>query len=591
MNIGSKLWRVTILKTITEVLTNIVSNAFDQCGYDRHLGKVKLSNRPDLCQYQVDGAFSGAKIYKVSPMIIANAVLNILKKNKIFSSVTVANPGFINLSLSDMFLVDFVNDMFYDNDLGIPQIGLNQTIVIDYGGPNVAKPLHIGHLRSAIIGEAIKRIARATGYKVVGDIHLGDWGMPIGLIIAELEERINELSWNDIKQKISIDTLNEVYPLASKKSKEDPAFKKKAQKIVHKLQNGHDEYISIWKRIVQVSVSDLKQIYKKLNVEFDLWNGESDSEKYIPQLIDILNEKKLLYKNLGALVVDVTELDDTEPIPPIIIKKSDDSNLYSTTDLATIIQRQKEITPNKYWYVVDNRQSLHFKQVFRCAKKAELVSKDTEFEFLGFGTMNGKDGKPYKTRDGGVMKLDDLLKIAKYEALVKSQTSHYVVPDEKQRNENAEKVSIAAIKFGDLINNRSKNYIFNLEKFLATDGKTGSYLLYTISRINSIQKKANINFEKYKLTSFYSNDERQILLNIVSIGDVFKTAILEKSPHYICESAYQIALSFSKFYNSTKILSEKSEYKRNSWIALIFIVRTFLLKHLNVLGIEPVDHM
>jgi len=584
------------MKTIAETLNDLVSSAFEQCDLSKELGSVTLSNRPDLCHYQSNGAFLGAKTNKMSPMVIANKIKSILEKEDAFSEVAVVAPGFINLSISDIFIVEFINEMLSDEYLGIPQVGKHQTVIIDYGGPNIAKPLHVGHLRSAIIGEAIKRMAKATGYTTIGDIHLGDWGMPIGLIMAELEEReialaSGVLEWKNIAQHLSTNLLNEIYPFASKKSKENVAFKRRAQKITRDLQNGHEEYVAVWKKIVQISVMDFRKSYTKLNVDFDLWSGESDSQKYIPELIEILSEKCLIYKSHGAMVVDVDDPADSPTTPPIIIKKSDGSSLYSTTDLATIIQRQKELKPDKCWYVVDNRQSLHFKQVFRCARKADLIPQNVELEFLGFGTINGIDGKPYKTRDGNVMKLSDLLSLALSEAVAKSQTSGYINLNNRQQRINAEKISVAAIKFGDLINNRSKDYVFDLDKFLAADGKTGAYLLYTVSRINSIQTRIGEYLSEYRLSGIYSDYERQILLHILSVGDVFKTAIDEKSPHYICEIAYQIALSFSKFYSNTKIISEVNEEKKSSWLSLLSLTRTFLIELLYVLGIEPVEHM
>lgn len=585
------------MNTIINELTKIVKKAFVECGYSESAGEVIRSNRPDLAQFQANGAFLTAKKYKIPPITIANNVVEFLSSMEIFSNVSVANPGFINISLTDDYIINWVNRMVDDKYLGIPQISDEQTIIIDYGGPNIAKPLHVGHLRSAIIGESIKRIASIIGYNAIGDIHLGDWGMPIGLIIAELEERSSlecdsvDLSLTSNIKKLTIDDLNEIYPFASKKSKENNNFKLKAKKITCELQQGNKEYLYIWNKIVQISIADLKQNYSRLNVNFDLWKGESDSEQYIPELIDILTSKKLLKRSLGALIVDVSKPDDNLCIPPIIIKKSDNSNLYSTTDLATIIQRQKELSPKKYWYVADNRQSLHFEQVFRCAQIAGLVHENVELEFLGFGTMNGKDQKPYKTREGGVMKLSELLEMAESKAMERIQNSKHLEASEEEKKEIARKVSIAAIKFGDLSNNRTKDYVFDLDKFLAKEGKTGAYILYTISRINSIVKRAKKVKYNCKLEKLYSDEERQILLNVMATGDVFLHSLKEKAPHYICESVYQIATSFSKFYSNTNIIFETDESKRSTWISLIKIVKIFIMKHLDALGIESVEQM
>ncbi|MCH5188615.1 MAG: arginine--tRNA ligase, partial [Oscillospiraceae bacterium] len=373
------------MKAITDVLTDIVSRAFESCGYDSTLGTVTVSDRMDLCQFQCNGAFAGAKLYKKAPFMIAEDVAAKLRESDIFKSVEVVKPGFLNLTLSDAHMLSLMGEIAADPNLGVPQAEKEETIIIDYGGPNVAKPLHIGHLRSAIIGEAIKRLARATGRKVYGDIHMGDWGLQIGLVIAELRERhpdwrcfADDYAESEGVPELDVDTLNEIYPFASKKSKEDPEFKATAQAATGELQNGRTGFIALWKEILRVSVADLKRSYDRLGVSFDLWYGESDADKYEPELIKVLTEKNLLVESEGAKVVEVAEDDDKAPMPPVIIKKSDNSSIYATTDLSTIIQRQKDFCPDKIWYVVDKRQNLHFTQVFRCARKAELVREDCE---------------------------------------------------------------------------------------------------------------------------------------------------------------------------------------------------------------------
>lgn len=583
------------MQSITKILTVIVSDAFDKCGYDSKLGTVTASDRLDLCQFQCNGAFAGAKLYKKAPFMIADDVAKVLQSEGIFSKVDVVKPGFLNLTLSDDYMLKLTKEIEADKFCGVPQAEKPQTIIIDYGGPNVAKPLHIGHLRSAIIGESLKRLARACGNTVYGDVHLGDWGLQIGLVIAELNERYPD--WKcfsedfnadtDTVEPLSAELLCEVYPFASKKSKENEDFKAKAHTATFELQNGRAGYIALWKEILRVSIADLKDNYSKLDVDFDYWYGESDADKYIPELMKILEDKKLSYESNGALVVDVELESDKAPMPPVIVRKSDNSSIYATTDLATIIQREKDFHPDKIWYVVDKRQELHFTQVFRCARRAELVPAETELEFLGFGTMNGSDGKPYKTRDGGVMRLSDLIETVTNASLQRLENSSFVSEDD--RESYARKLGMAAVKFGDLINHRSKDYIFDLDKFLSSEGKTGIYLLYTVSRINSIMKKAGD--AKAEFTGIYTEEERELMLKLIMTGDVFNYAMDEKAPNYICENAYQLAVSFSRFYHENHIMDEKDEAKKASWLALAKLVRTVITKHLDILGIETVENM
>ena len=586
------------MKAITQILSEFVSQAFEIAGYDPSLGVVTASDRLDLCQFQCNGAFSAAKQYHKAPFIVAEQVAEVLKSDGIFSKVEVAKPGFLNLTLKDSYLLEHANAIAADPNLGIPMADKPSAIVLDYGGPNVAKPLHIGHLRSAIIGESIKRIARAAGHKVIGDIHLGDWGLQIGLVITELQVRYPE--WRcfaadfdpaaDEIAPLNTALLSEVYPFASKKSKTDEEYAKKAHQATYELQNGRPGYIALWKEILRVSIEDMKGNYEKLGVTFDLWYGESTADRYVPRLMNILAEKNLLTESDGALIVEVADPEDKAPMPPVIVRKSDHSSNYATTDLATIIQREEDFHPDKIWYVVDNRQELHFTQVFRCAKKAGLVPPRTELEFLGFGTMNGADGKPYKTRDGGIMKLEDMIATVTAGAQEKLEASNFV--DKADYQDIARKVGVAAIKFGDLINQRSKDYVFDLSKFFSFEGKTGTYLLYTITRINSILKKAGVPVNQpLPLTGVYTDSERELLLKILMGGDVFQRALAEKAPNYLCENAYQLANSFSKFYHDNHIIDEPDEGKKQSWLALISLVRQVLCKHLDLLGIEAVEHM
>ncbi|MBQ6809312.1 MAG: arginine--tRNA ligase [Clostridia bacterium] len=584
------------MESIIKHLTNKVSDAFEKCGYERRLGQVSVSDRFDLCQFQCNGSFEGAKLYKKAPLMIAEQIAEILRQDSEFKSVDAVRPGFINITLTDEFLTKAANEVLLDENLGISVIGEGKTIVVDYGGANVAKPLHIGHLRAAIIGESLKRIARTLGYNVVGDVHMGDWGLQIGLVIAELNERHPE--WCCFKEdfdletenvpELNVDDLNEIYPFASKKSKENEEFAEKAHKITAELQKGKPGYIAVWKEIMRVSVADLKLNYGKLNVDFDLWYGESDAEKYVDELVETLKNKGLLRESEGAQVVDVAEESDKVDIPPVIIKKSDNSNIYATTDLATIIQRQKDFKPEKIWYVVDKRQSLHFTQVFRCAKKAGIVPESTKLEHLGFGTMNGSDGKPYKTRDGGVMRLSDLLTTVTDAAESKMKESEFVSAEE--RKATAEKVGIAAVKFGDLINHRTKDYIFDIDKFLSFEGKTGTYLLYTVTRINSVLKKTE-GANATEISGIYSDTERELILNLILSGEAFMRSFNEKAPNYVCDNAYKLASLFSGFYHDNHIINEVDETKKASWVTLCNLTRKMLLKHFDVLAIDSVESM
>lgn len=580
------------MKRITEILSEKVGAAFEKCGYDASLGQVSVSDRLDLCQFQCNGSFAAAKRYKKAPLVVAGEVCDRLADDAVIKSAEAFRPGFINIVLTDEYLAARLTEQNADENLAVPQIGAGKKIIIDYGGPNVAKPLHIGHLRSAIIGESLKRLARACGSEVYGDIHMGDWGLQIGLVIAELADRHPD--WRcfaadfdenaDSVPGLDCDTLNEVYPFASKRSKEDKAFAERAHTATFELQNGRSGYMAIWREIMRVSVADLKANYDKLGVSFDLWYGESDADKYIPELMERLGG--LMHESDGAMVVDVAREDDKAPMPPVIVRKSDNSSIYATTDLATIIQRERDFAPDEIWYVVDNRQGLHFEQVFRCAKKAGLVPENTALEFLGFGTMNGTDGKPYKTREGGIMRLSELLSTVESAAEQKLEKSEFV--SDENRAETAHRVGMAAVKFGDLINQRVKDYIFDLDKFLSFEGKTGTYLLYTVTRINSILRKAGDADGEITLSG---DAERELALALTLSGESFYFAAREKAPNYLCESAYRIATAFSRFYHDNHILNEQDENKKNSRLSLIKLTKKVLEKHLNVLGIDTVEAM
>lgn len=586
------------MKTITEQLTATVTAAFTACGYDASLGVVTVSDRADLCQFQCNGALSGAKLHHKAPRVIAQEVADRLQQNSQFQKVEIAGPGFINLTLTDEALLSATAAVAADAHLGIPQAQTAQTVVIDYGGPNVAKPLHIGHLRSAIIGEAIKRLTRACGHTAIGDVHLGDWGTPMGLVITELHDRHPD--WRcfaadfdpatDTVPALDAPSLNEIYPFASARKKTDEDFAARAHQATFDLQNGRAGYLALWREILKVSVGDIRAAYDKLNVSFEYWYGESDADKYVPELMEILEAKSLVRQSEGAQIVEVARPDDVAPMPPILVRKSDGSITYETTDLATILQRQRDFAPDRILYLTDARQGLHFEQVFRAAKKAELVGDDTALDFLGFGTMNGADGKPYKTRDGGVMQLNDLLATATEAAYAKLSGSAYLDSlNEDEKRVLAQKVGIAAVKFGDLINNPARDYVFDLDKFLSFEGKTGTYLLYTITRINSILKRTGE--PDGVIHGVYSDTERELLLKVLLTGDVFRRALAEKAPSFLAENAYQIASLFSKFYHDNRVIDEPDADKRASWLSLMALVRKELLLHLDILAIDAVENM
>ena len=588
------------MKTLKLRLTAIAEEAFAAAGYNRELGAVTFSDRPDLCQFQCNGALTGAKIHRKSPMMIANDVLSHLSENKIFKSVTVAPPGFINMILTDEFIAEEAAGMVESDRLALP-VTEKKTIVVDYGGPNVAKPLHVGHLRAAIIGETLKRLARFLGNDVIGDVHLGDWGLQMGLIISELYREQPSLCYFDenytgeypSESPVTIDDLSRLYPQASARSKEDEEFRAAAMQATKELQNGRAGYVALWRKFLEVSVADLKRSYARLGVDFDKWLGESDADPYVAPLLKILEEKKLTYLSDGALIADVAEETDEEPMPPVIISKSDGSQLYATTDLATIIQRVEDFNPNEIWYVVDSRQSMHFKQVFRLAKKAGLVGDGTELYHVGFGTMNGSDGKPYKTREGGVMSLSVLIDSAKAAAKERIEASE-VAKDltDAERDDVAEKIGIAAIKFGDLINHRARDYIFDLDRFLATEGKTGPYLQYTVVRITSLLKKAEAaNAVPGKIIAPQSDTERELLIKLFSVGDVLLRAFEDKMPNAICEVMFDIAGLFNRFYFENKILAQETEEIRASWLGIIELVRRMLLMLLEIFSTDVPEQM
>ena len=588
------------MKTLLELITIETEAAFEKAGYDRELAKVTLSNRPDLCEYQCNGALAGAKKYKKAPFMIAEDVAANLAGSSYFESVDVVKPGFINLKLSKESVASYLNGMKAEEKLGVENEEAPKTIMIDYGGPNVAKPLHVGHLRSAIIGESVKRILRYKGNRVIGDIHLGDWGYQMGLIITELKKRQPDLPYFDesyegeypAEAPFTISELEEIYPTASAYAKEHEDYREEALQATYLLQNGNRGYRAVWDHIMNVSVTDLKKNYENLNVEFDLWKGESDAQKYIPDMVQMLKDEGYAHYDEGALVVDVQEEDDNKEVPPCMILKSDGAALYDTTDLATLVEREQDYHPDEVIYVVDKRQELHFTQVFRCAKKTGIVPEETGLKFLGFGTMNGKDGKPFKTREGGVMRLENLIREIDEEMYKKIMDNRTVEAEEARRTSQI--VGLAAIKYGDLSNQASKDYIFDVDRFTSFEGNTGPYILYTIVRIKSILNKYQENggsLDGLTIRPAENEYEKALMLQVLKFNDVFGAVYEETAPHKLCAYIYELANEFNKFYHETKILSEEDEEKKAGYIALLVLTRRVLETCIDLLGFEAPERM
>ena len=589
------------MEKILDVISKQVMEALKACGYDEKYGKVTLSNRPDLCEYQCNGAMAAAKEYKCAPFQIADRVAEQLQGNEMFESAESVKPGFLNLKVSPEYLAEYLHQMEADEQrLGCSKCEHPKTILIDYGGPNVAKPLHVGHLRSAIIGESVKRIGRFMGHNMIGDVHLGDWGLQMGLIITELKARKPELVYFDEnytgeypeEPPFTISELEEIYPAASGKSKEDEAYKEAAMEATYELQHGRAGYGALLNHILNVSVSDLKRNYENLNVSFELWKGESDAQPYIPDMVEKMKKDGYAYISEGALVVDVKEDTDTKEIPPCMILKSDGASLYNTTDLATIVWRMQDYRPDEIIYVVDKRQELYFTQVFRCARKTGLVGPETELTFLGFGTMNGKDGKPFKTREGGVMRLEYLVSGINEEMYKKIADNHTV--EEAEGRETAKTVGLSAIKYGDLSNQASKDYIFDIERFTSFEGNTGPYILYTIVRMKSILKKYQESRELPEHAAIlppHSDSEKSLMLELGKFNGMMESAFEEKAPHKVCAYIYDLANAFNHFYHETKIMAEPDEMIQAGYIKLLELTKKALEICIDVLGFEAPERM
>jgi len=582
------------MEKILDIITAKMQQAFADAGYDASFGRVTVSNRPDLCEYQCNGALSAAKQYKCAPIMIAKAVVEKLDAND-YSLVEAVMPGFINLKLSDAFLRTYLEEMRTAPDFGVQKIGEGKTIVVDYGGANVAKPLHIGHLRPAIIGEALKRLHKFLGYNTIGDVHLGDWGLQMGLIIAELNERQPELPYFDPeytgeypeKAPFTLSELEEIYPTASAKKK-DPEFAAKAHTATFELQQGRRGYRAIWNHIMRISLADLHRIYDLLDVHFEKWLGESDADPYIPAMVENLKNRGIAVLSEGAWVVPVAEEKDKKEVPPMILIKSDGSAIYATTDLATMVQRMQDWKPEKMLYVTDKRQNLHFEQVFRAARKSGIVAETTELEHVGHGTMNGKDGKPFKTRDGGVLRLEQL--IQDMTDFVRSKVVENKIVDESEVEATTQKIALAALKYGDLSNQPTKDYNFDLERFAAFEGNTGPYILYTIVRIKSILSRYGA-WEGLPIQNPANAEAKDLMLAITKFGPSLEAALKAEAPNMVCAYIYELAGCVNKFYHETPILKEENEELKAGHIALIGLAKNILETCIDILGFSAPEKM
>lgn len=589
------------MDSILEVLTKKFEAVFEKASYDKSYATVGVSNRPDLCEFQCNGAMSLAKLYKKKPLDIALDIVEKLKEDKAFSKLEAVPPGFINMSLSNEFLSGYLQSMSKEEKFGINITNKKDKIIVDYGGANVAKPLHVGHLRSAIIGESIKRLGAYFGNEMIGDVHLGDWGLQMGLIIEQLKCDKPDLVYFDENYSseypkeapFSLEELEEIYPKASARSKEDKEFRDKAQENTLKLQSGYAPYIAIWEHIMRISKADLKKNYDNLDVHFELWKGEADAQKYIEDLCKDLEERKIAYISDGALVVDIANEGDTKELPPCIIRKSDGAALYATSDLATLIEREMLYDPDAYIYVADKRQELHYTQFFRVARKANIVKPEHRLSFIGFGTMNGSDGKPFKTRDGGVMRLEHLISLVN-EAVYKKIKDNRDIEDEEAKN-IAATVGLAALKYGDLSNQAAKDYVFDIDRFTSFEGNTGPYILYTIVRIKSIltkyEESSDVKVDYSYLKPAIHESEKALGLELSKFNYVLNNAWKEIAPHRICQYIYSLSNLFNSFYHEVKILSEEDEERKLSYLALILLTKSVLEDCIDILAIKAPERM
>lgn len=582
---------MSIIKELNEEMQKIVAKA----GYEIENLVLQPSGRRDLGQFQLNDAMTLAKTYHKAPRMIAEDIVKVLEEDGRFTNLNIAGPGFINITLKDEYLGKLLTEIYLDKSKNIDKRE-KRKIILDYGGANVAKALHVGHLRSANIGEALKRLAILLGYDVVGDAHLGDYGRPLGLVVLEIKKRFPDLSYfdesyqgdyHDVNLPVTNEDLEEIYPYASNKSKEDEAYLEEAREITFKIQNHERGYYDIWKKVVEISKNDIKKVYDELNVNFELWLGESDAAEYLDELDEIYKNSNVLTESEGAEIIEVKEESDNSPMPPLLYRRSNGTVSYETTDLATILQRRKEENPDEIWYCVDARQSLHFDQVFRAARKVKLVEDRVGLEHIGFGTMNGKDGKPFKTRDGGVMSLKALIE------QVENETRKRINPetvDEEHKEEVAKTVAIAALKYADLLPFRGTDYIFDPEKFADLEGKTGPYLLYSTIRMKSLLTKGQ-NLELGKITKFKTETERDIALTVLRLPIVLNKALDSRSLNDITEYIYKLTSLYNKFYSENKILIEEDKELQTSWLTLTKIVYDINMLLLNTLAIKVPEKM
>ena len=583
------------MEKILDIITAKMQQAFTDAGYDASFGRVTVSNRPDLCEYQCNGALSAAKQYKCAPIQIANAVVAQLDASD-YDMVEAVLPGFINLKLSGKFLQEYLEGMRTAPNFGVQPLGAGKTIVVDYGGANVAKPLHIGHLRPAIIGEALKRLYKFFGYNTIGDIHLGDWGLQMGLIIAELQLRQPDLPYFDAEYTgeypetapFTLAELEEIYPTASLRKKKDAEFAHRAHIATYELQQGHRGYRAIWDHIMRVSLADLHRIYDSLDVHYEKWLGESDADPYIPDMVADMKAKGHAVQSEGAWVIPVAEESDKKEIPPCILVKSDGAAIYATTDLATMVQRMQDWAPDKMLYVTDKRQNLHFEQIFRAAHKCGIIRPETEMEHVGHGTMNGADGKPFKTRDGGTLRLEQL--ISDMTDFVRSKVVENKIVSEDEVEDTTAKIALAALKYGDLSNQPTKDYNFDLERFAAFEGNTGPYILYTIVRVKSILAKYGA-WEQLPIQLPANIQAKDLMLAVTKFAPTMETALKSSAPNLVCAYIYELAGCVNKFYHETRILTEEDKEKQAGYISLIGLAKNILETCIHILGFTAPEKM
>lgn len=588
------------MTSLAQKLSDIVGDAFASLELPAEMGAVRVSDRPDLAQFQCNGAMAAAKQAKKNPREVAQAVLDILKTNPIFAALDIAGPGFININITDDFLVAHLAEIAADERCGVPLLAHGETAMVDYGGANIAKAMHVGHLRAAIIGEAVKRMLAFVGYNALGDVHMGDWGTHMGMLIADYiregEESLvldTDINDADAVQRL-MDDMAVRYPKASAAAKGDEALMKQAQDATVKIQNKEVPYFPIWQKIFDVSVAGMKETYGALNVHFEIWKGESAVHDLIAPMVEELQKKNFAIQSDGAWVFPIAQNDDKKEMPPLMLYKRDGAVMYGTTDLATLVDRMETNHPAKVVYVVDQRQSLHFEQLFRAAYKSGIVPPEVELTHAGFGTMNGTDGKPFKTREGGVMKLEDLIAMATEKAMVRMEEAHIAEDmDESERASVANKVAIAAIKFADLQNARQADYVFDLDRLTRFEGKTGPYLLYQAVRIKSLLRKAQEQGFSVpdKPTFVLEEGDKPLALLLGQLPEAVEGALSGYMPHVLCEYAHTLAQTFSSFYGNCHILSEEDEALRASRLALCAQTYAQLDIIANLLGISIPERM